>query len=372
MIELAVSFFDQEPFTAALAQAIFFLVVIRVLDVWSREPFWVIGLMALWGAVGATTLSLAGNTALDSLLSPDVEVVWGAAISAPLVEETAKGLALVVAFVASYRLRPYLKRLQFNGVSDGMVYGAAVGIGFAFAENNFYFAQYAQLGGFETGSEVLAFREGFLNLATLKHAVWTGTFGAGLGLATWSATRAARIGFPLLGLGVAMLAHAVNNGLIPAVLVREYGFETTARALGDQPLPEGLVSAMDATAESALTVVEVFGYAIIALFFLGMILWSRYEQRVLAYELAEEAQSGLVSQEEVAAVTRYGRRLAWYWHIFRAGQLEQLRSLRAAHVELAEVAFSKWRVRTAGGDPSDVEAARRRYRKLRADAAADH
>jgi RsiW-degrading membrane proteinase PrsW (M82 family) len=369
MTDFAVGFIDQDPFTAALVQAIVFLVVIRLLDVWSREPFWAVGLMALWGAVGATTLSLPGNTALGSLLSPDLEAVWGAAISAPLVEETAKGLALVAAFVASYQLRPYLKRLQFNGVSDGMVYGAAIGIGFAFAENNFYFAQQ---GDFESGSVILQLREGFFNLGTLGHAVYTGVFGAGLGLATWSSGRAARVGFPLLGLGLAMLMHAVNNGFAEAVLVRKYGFENTAVALRGEPLPADLVAAIEATYGSAGTAVQVFGYAIIGLFFLGMVLWSRYQQRVLAYELAEEAENGLVSREEVAAVTRYGRRLTWYWQIIRAGQFEQLRSLRAAHTELCELAFAKWRVRMAGGDPSDAEAARRRFEKLRADAAASH
>jgi hypothetical protein len=51
--------------------------------------------------------------------------------------------------------------------------------------------------------------------------------GAGLGLATVSRSRRARIGFPLLGLAVAMLMHAIWNGLDRLVLVRRFGFDAT-------------------------------------------------------------------------------------------------------------------------------------------------
>jgi RsiW-degrading membrane proteinase PrsW (M82 family) len=90
-----------DPFTAALLQAVVLLAIVRALDVYEREPVRILAVMALWGAVGATSLSLVGNGIVDGLLPEDVAAVWGAAISAPLVEEVAKGIALVVAFLAS-------------------------------------------------------------------------------------------------------------------------------------------------------------------------------------------------------------------------------------------------------------------------------
>ena len=55
------------------------------------------------------------------------------AVVAPFVEEFAKGL-FVVAIVV-------LRRDQLHGVLDGIVYGALVGIGFAFTEDIFYYLQ---------------------------------------------------------------------------------------------------------------------------------------------------------------------------------------------------------------------------------------
>ena len=72
---------------------------------------------------------------------------------------------------------------------DGVVYGAAVGIGFAFAENNIHFVQEAYVRGVAEGFRTLEAREGFLNLNTLSHAIYTASFGLGLGLSTWSRTR---------------------------------------------------------------------------------------------------------------------------------------------------------------------------------------
>ena len=64
--------------------------------------------------------------------------MFGTAIDAPLVEETSKGIVLIILFGISYLIAKRFGVLEFNGVTDGIVYGAAVGLGFSFAENIVY------------------------------------------------------------------------------------------------------------------------------------------------------------------------------------------------------------------------------------------
>lgn len=359
-----------DPFTYALLQAVLLMLVIRFFDLWEREPLWIIGLMALWGATGAVMIALPGNAAVDGLMSPELEATFGAAISAPLVEEFAKGLALVIALFASRWAAKRYRAVEFDGPIDGMVYGAAVGLGFAFVENNVYFlgaASYEQ--SLEAGFDTLELREGFLNLGTLGHAIYTGVFGAGLGLATWSRTRAGQIGWPLLGFAVAMLLHAFNNGFAMLVAVAKYGYNEVATViLGGQPAgftPEELID----TINGAQTIVEVVNYAMVPAFLVGMLLFARYQQRVLRYELAEEANAGVITREEWEVVPSYTRRMKWYAqllvHGVRTRDLEPWRTVRRAHHDLAELAFLKWRLRRVGGPATEVERRRQQIKMLR-------
>lgn len=357
-----------DPFAYALLQAVLLMLLIRFLDLWEREPLWVLAVMAVWGGTGAVMISLAGNGAVGGLMSPELDATFGAAISAPLVEELAKGLALVIALFASRWAAKRHRAVEFDGPIDGMVYGAAVGLGFAFVENNFYFINYASE-SLQEGFATLDLREGFLNLGTLGHAINTAAFGAGLGLATWSHTRAAQIGWSLLGLGVAMLLHAFHNGFAVLVAVAKYGYEEVATALlGGQPTgftPDELIDTLD----GAQTIVQVVDYAMIPVFVGAILLFARYQQRVLRYELAEEANAGLITRDEWAVVPSYTRRTKWYaqllFHGVRTGDFEPWRTVRRTHHDLAELAFLKWRLRRVGGPATEVERRRQQIAALR-------
>lgn len=360
------TFLDPEPFTAALVQAVIILLVIRLLDLWEREPLWVLLAMALWGAVGATAIAAPLNQALIGSFSPDVSLVWGPAIAAPLVEEIAKGLALVAAFLGSRWLSRRYGIAEFNGPTDGMVYGAAVGLGFAFAENNMYFLNEAyKASSIKAGLEVLSLREGFLNLNTLGHAVYTGSFGAGVGLATWSRTAGGRIGFPLLGLAVGIVLHAVNNGLIQFLLVARFGLERTADMLRGESVPADVAAQANAVAQAGKVAHDVFDYGVAAAFVLALLLWSLYQRRVLNYELAEEANQGLIHADEYRALARLGGRLTWYARLLGSGRLAEARTVRRSHERLAELAFLKWRARRTGSDSAPVDRLRREIRLSR-------
>lgn len=359
----------------ALVQSVLCLLLIRFLDFYERKPLSLLALLALWGALGATFLSGLGNRVLDDLLdylSPEVETVLGAAITAPLVEETSKGIALVVVFVLSYLVARRFGVIEINGVMEGIVYGAAVGLGFSFAEDILYFFNYAvhQEDLLGQGLEVYLTRVDFFGPRDLGHAVYTGTFGAGLGLATWSRGWGARILFSLLGLGAAMLMHALNNGLLMLALVYGFGLEAAAEftaaaqsgqgdLLADFPMP------LVATAGFINILGIVFNYGFVAVFFVLIWLWLRYQWRVIREELAEEMDSGLISREEWEILPRYRRRLALYWRVLWSGKVERWRALRRLHNEMVELALLKRRLERTGGDPGRVERLRRRIKALK-------
>ena len=262
--------------TYALLQAVVFLLLIRFLDLYEREPLGVLALMFAWGATGAVALSLVGNEVVMGLLPRRVVEALGPAIAAPVVEEIAKGIALVAAFFLSWWAARRFGFLELEGVTDGIVYGAAVGLGFAFTEDFLYLLNTAEESGMGAGLGEYASRVDFFGVGQLGHAVYAGAFGAGLGLATWSRSWKGRLGFPALGLAAAMLMHAVHNGLAPFVLVVRYGLDYTAAAMSGEFLPAGLFERMQGTAERASAVAAATDYAFVAIFLAVVALWLRY------------------------------------------------------------------------------------------------
>src|ERR1044072_10010344 len=108
----------------------------------------------------------------------------------------AKGLALVIAFLTARWAGRRLGVFEFDGVTDGIVYGACVGIGFAFTEDLYYFFREARNSGVGEALSVFVDRRDFFGPAMLRHGIWTATFGAGLGAATRSRTWRGRDGWP--------------------------------------------------------------------------------------------------------------------------------------------------------------------------------
>ena len=343
----------------ALVQALVALLAIRFLDLYEREPLGLVAVMFLWGAIGAALLASVGNDAVANWLPRDVETVYGPAISAPVVEELAKGVALIAAFALSRWARNRFGVLEFDGVTDGIVYGAAIGIGFAFTEDLYYFFQEARANGVGDALDVFVDRRDFFGPAMLRHAIWTATFGAGLGLATHARRWWGQVGWPFLGLALAMLMHAVNNGLVEVLLALDYGFETTYEYLAIG-VPRGLAERMDDSAAGAESALEWISWGYVALFFAAIVLWLLHQRRVIVAELAGEVQAGAITAEEASVAASPARRVRYEFAQLRAGDLDAARATSALCRELAELAFAKRR--EAGGADTARELARRRER----------
>lgn len=241
--------------------------------------------------------------------------------------------------------------IEFDGVTDGIVYGAAVGIGFAFTEDLYYFFREARNSGVADALDIFVDRRDFFGPAMLRHAIWTATFGAGLGLATHSRRWFGKIGWPLAGLGIAMLMHAVNNGLVPILLAIKYGFETTYDYLAIG-VPVELADRMEATVESSESTLEVISWVYVGLFFAAIAFWLGYQYRVIKTELAAEVDSGAVTADEAALALSPRRRWRGQISDLRAGDLAAARQRGARCRELAELAFAK---RRAAGRPEAGE-----------------
>ena len=238
---------------------------------------------------------------------------------------------------------------EFDGVTDGIVYGAAIGIGFAFTEDLYYFFREARESGVDDAISVFVDRRDFFGPAMLRHAIWTATFGAGLGLATHARHWWGKVGWPLLGLAAAMLMHAVNNGLVDILLAIEYGFETTYDYLASASPP---TSPQQMAADGGRCDRRA------ALRSRGPTwscssprsrLWLLYQRRVIGEELAGECERGDLTADEAALAESPLARMRAEFAALRAGDLDEAKRTSALCRELAELAFAKRRI---GGDES--------------------
>jgi protease PrsW len=317
--------------------------VLCFLDRRERESPPLFAVAILWGALIGTGLALPLNTTilgvvqrwlsehpiLDAYLGPQATLLIGAPLAGPLVEEITKGLGVLALF--------WLLRAEFDNMRDGLVYGALVGVGFNLVEAPLYVAQgYSQYGVARWG---LQFGARFALFGLGGHALFTGIFGAFLGLARQTARGWLRITAPFLGLLLAIVAHALNNvlPLLITILLRSAGEKLP------EPGPPPSVGFIHAwLLASAQNVIVFFPFVVLML---GL-LWrsGRWERRVIREELADEV-SGPVTRPEYEQIMRDG--------VFRTRRIVRSDRRRSAALVNAqhELAFRKRRVRADGGDP---------------------
>jgi RsiW-degrading membrane proteinase PrsW (M82 family) len=187
---------------ATVPVPIYVLLALRI-DRFEPEPLRLLAWAFFWGATVATFIALVLNTAGQAIVGAsfgsDVGELYGGSISAPVVEESAKGFVLFLI----YRWR----RWHLDGVLDGMVYAAMVGLGFAMTENVLYYSKAAVEGGVPLAATF--FIRGVLS--PFGHPVFTCMTGIGLGLAATTSRRWVRMVAPAGGLAGAIALHSLWN-----------------------------------------------------------------------------------------------------------------------------------------------------------------
>ena len=230
----------------------------------------------------------------------------------------------------------WLLRAEFDNMRDGLVYGALVGLGFNWFESALYVAQgYAEYGvapyGAQLGGRYALFGFG-------GHALFTGIFGAFLGVALQTRRRWLRILAPIVGLVLAIAAHMLNNAL---PLSRRSPGPRGEPPPRHEPPPD--VGFFDAFVSGTLLELTIFLPFVVIM---ALALWRSgvWERRVIREELAEEV-GGAVSASEygTSSPTACSARAA----SIRCARRASAALVNAQH----ELAFRKRRVRHEGRDP---------------------
>jgi len=350
---------------ATSALSIVPVAVLWYLDRRERESPWLFAIAFLWGGVIAAWVSMPLNTliilhvdqwivqnpGMKEMLGSEAAMMIGAPLAAPLVEETMKGLGSVLLF--------FMLRAEFDNMRDGFIYGALVGAGFNWVEAALYVAQgYVQFGNAPWGMQ-LGVRYALFGLA--GHALFSGLFGALLGLARQTSSAWLRYLAPLAGLALAFAAHALNN-VLPLVITLARGAEGKPPPQRAEPPPDvGFVEAW--MSASALDLIVFLPFVALLAFLLYRS--GRWERKVIRTELATEAPD-CVTADEQRQIERDG--------VFRTRRVEAThRRVSAGLVRLQhELAFRKRYVRARGGDPeADPLVARWRREILRMRETAD-
>ncbi|MCA1633382.1 MAG: PrsW family intramembrane metalloprotease [Acidobacteria bacterium] len=179
-----------------------YVTLVLWLDRYEPEPSWLLATAFFWGALVAVFFAILINSfgvaVVQEVYNEDAANFYGLVISAPLVEESAKALAIVALF--------FWKRDEFDGVLDGIVYAAMIGLGFAMTENVKYYGEAVT----ESNAVGVFVVRGLFS--PFAHPLFTSMTGIGLGLARQSHSRTAKAALPFVGFALAVVLHGGWNG----------------------------------------------------------------------------------------------------------------------------------------------------------------
>jgi protease PrsW len=186
---------------STVATAIVLLVYLW-LDRWEPEPPRLQVLAFVWGASVAVIISVGLELYIESLINRGGTKTVSAAsvaIVAPLIEEAAKGLFLLILMTGR-------RRNELNSLTDCLVYAGITAAGFAWLENITYIARADSI----AGSLVTAALR--LIMGPFAHPLFTTMTGIGVYFALQHRNVIAKAGCVLLGYLGAVVMHGLWNG----------------------------------------------------------------------------------------------------------------------------------------------------------------
>ncbi len=299
------------------------------LDRYEPEPRSLLVLGLGWGAFVATSGALVLQL-FDTLIF-ESDDTFMAAVVAPITEEAAKGLFILLLL--------FYRRHELDGVLDGLVYAGMVGIGFAFTENilylmSAYMGEDGQAGGIGGAVGLFIVRCVFSPFA---HPFFTAFIGIGIGIAVGSPSKAVRVLAPILGYIVAVGAHAAWNGSLM--------------------LDDG----RNAVATYFFLMVPAF------LLLTGFAIWSRRrEGKVLTTALGDCAQRGFLDPAEIPWLSRIPARRFARRYAEKVGGKEARRTMVAYQNEAVELGFLHSRYLRGVAPPDFAQVGQQHVEHMRA------
>ena len=309
--------------TIPLVPAIGIFLLVNFMDRYEREP-WFLRLAAiLWGAIIAIPPALFIEQNIDNILqnifdpnnSSEIIRVIFQGLNAGITEETFKGIGLLLLFI--------ILRDEFDNVTDGIVYGALIGAGFAMVENFSYFAQHSK-------SSLAYLIVGRIILGWLGHSTFIACFGAALGYIRHTRVRWKQIVIPIIGFLIAVGLHSFFDFVT---------FQASA----------SINSSVGNSAVVNLAQIAIVGNYIppflAQLGLLYMLIKSlAHEAAVIREFLAVEVSNGVVSVGEYALLQNSFQRTRAERRVLRKSGVKQWLRVKALYQTEIGLAFRKWHV----------------------------
>lgn len=284
------------------------------LDRWEPEPPRLLIFAFIWGTSVAVIVSAILQILLDAWLNPTVDAAetgvsaFTLIIGAPLTEEAAKGLFLLLMMTGA-------RRNEMNSLTDCLVYAGLVGAGFAWLEDILYIANGESL------AESLFTAALRLIMGPFAHSLFTTMFALGVWYALHQRSALAKTGCILLGYAGAVVLHAMWNG---------------SSLLG--------VGAYFGT--YVFWMMPVFGLAIVL-----AVQSRRREQRIVAEKLPGMVAAGIVTANEATWLRSLTTRKAAVAEATKFAGKEAGESVRRFAHQVIELAFVRDRIDRGFGDP---------------------
>jgi len=279
------------------------------LDRWEPEPPRLLVMAFLWGASAAVLISVLLEQVIDQTFGggPEKASFVTVAIGAPVVEEAAKGVFLLLMMTGR-------RRIELNTLTDCLVYAGFTAVGFAWLENIFYIASA------ETLPESLVTAGLRLVIGPFAHPLFTTMTGIGVYFALHQRTVAAKVGFVLLGYLAAVVMHGLWNG-------------------------SALLGANTYLGVYVLWMMPVFALAIVL-----AINSRRREQRIIADKLPYMVSSGMLTPVEASWLGSLKTRRAAAQAARRFGGRPAGSAVKRFALQVVELAYVRDRIDRGFGD----------------------
>lgn len=242
------------------------------IDRYAHLPRKLLVIAFLWGGFGAIFMASSANTPVLSILGKVFGLSWasdwGAGIAAPIDEELAKGLGLLLLIALASR--------AVSTAFDGFILGAFIGLGFQIVEDVTYAVAGAGAGfGADPSMSTLKVVGVRMALGFGAHIAYSAIFCTGLICFLGRPGQPRRVGVGLGLMLTAMLLHSV--------------WDNTAGILGPAA-PFALVAWVVMTAITLTIVVQIFRRTV------GV------ERAYMRAVLAPEVEAGTITAEEAEAL----------------------------------------------------------------------
>lgn len=283
-----------------------YMALILWIDRFEHEPRYLLFACFLWGATVSVFIAGLVNSVVSNSAGRFASVV----ISAPIIEEIAKATVIFAVF--------FVKRDEFNGILDGIIYAAITALGFALVENFGYYGK-AFAGQFPgVGFGGAFFMRGVQS--PFLHPFFTAMTGIGLGWAAQTRNGFVRVLAPLVGLGLAIFFHSLWNFSATLKIDNIIYFIIMVPALA--------------------VVLVIAGFAL------------RREKRIISEQLLGEITAGRLTQTEFDHLTSLHRRCASSFRALFTKGLSGWNAQRRCNQAASEMGFQ--RHRAAEGNSVDT------------------